>query len=111
MLILDGLDIDWEEHLSHLTGDIVAHKMGNLVRGIFSWGKQTTKILSQDAAEYLQEESRELPNRREVDAFLKNIDILRSDVDRLEMRVSRLSGRLQKQLNERAEHRGEGKPS
>jgi len=92
--ILDGLDIDWEEHLSHLTGDIVAHKMGNLVRGFVNWGKQTTEILGQDAAEYLQEESRELPNRREVNNFLKNIDTLRSDVDRMEARVSRLKNRI-----------------
>ncbi len=97
--ILDGLDIDWEEHLSHITGDIVAHKVGNLARGIFGWGKRTSEILGQDAAEYLQEESRELPNRREVDGFLKNIDTLRSDVDRLDMRVSRLGDRLKDRLN------------
>ncbi len=117
--ILDGLDIDWEEHLSHLTGDIVAHKIGNLVRGIVGWGKQTTEILGQDAAEYLQEESRELPNRREVDGFLKNIDTLRSDVDRMEMRISRLGdrlkGRLKTQLKnhskEGADNHNEGKPS
>ena len=107
--ILDGLDIDWEEHLSHVTGDIVAHKMGNLVRGIFGWSKQTTEILGQDAAEYLQEESRELPARREVDGFLKNIDTLRSDVDRMEMRVSRLSDRLKGHLNDRAGKHNEGK--
>lgn len=98
--ILDGLDIDWEEHLSHVTGDIVAHKMGNLVRGIVNWSKQTSEILGQDAAEYLQEESRELPNRREVDGILKNIDTLRSDVDRMEMRVSRLNERLQDRLSD-----------
>ena len=98
--ILDGLDIDWEEHLSHLTGDIIAHKMGNLVRGVLGWSKQTADILGQDAAEYLQEESRELPNRREVDGLLKNIDILRSDVDRMDMRVSRLKGRLSERLKD-----------
>ena len=92
--VLDGLDIDWEEHLSHFTGDIVAHKMGNLVRGIVNWGKQTTEILGKDAAEYFQEESRELPNRREVNNFLKNIDTLRSDVDRMEARISRLKNRI-----------------
>ena len=117
--ILDGLDIDWEEHLSHLTGDIVAHKMGNLVRSIVGWGKQTTEILGQDAAEYLQEESRELPSRREVDSFLKNIDTLRSDVDRMEIWVTRLKSRLQDRLNDRLQdqsktrsnnHR-QGKPS
>jgi ubiquinone biosynthesis protein UbiJ len=109
--ILDGLDIDWEEHLSHFTGDIVAHKMGNLVRGIVGWGKQTTEILGQDAAEYLQEESRELPNRREVDSFLNNIDILRSDVDRMEARVTRLSDRLKNQSKTRESNHGKGKPS
>ncbi len=117
--ILDGLDIDWEEHLSHVTGDIVAHKMGNLVRGIFSWSKNTTEILGQDAAEYLQEESRELPNRREVDGFLKNIDTLRSDVDRMEMRVSRLKDRLSERLKDHtkenvkksAANHSESKPS
>lgn len=92
--ILDGLDIDWEEHLSHLTGDIVAHKVGNLVRGAMKWGKQTTDTLGQDAAEYLQEESRDLPNRSEVNSYLKNIDTLRSDVDRLEARIFRLDKRL-----------------
>ncbi len=125
--ILDGLDIDWEEHLSHITGDIVAHKMGNLVRGVLGWGKRTSEILGQDAAEYLQEESRELPNRREVDGFLKSIDILRSDVDRMDMRVSRLTERLKDRLSDRlsdnpgdpakenvkksADNHSEGKPS
>jgi ubiquinone biosynthesis protein UbiJ len=109
--ILDGLDIDWEEHLSHLTGDIVAHKIGNLVRGIFNWSKNTVEILGQDAAEYLQEESRELPNRREVDSFLKNIDTLRSDVDRLEIRVSRLSEPLKDRPKKSADNHSEGKPS
>lgn len=93
--ILDQLDIDWEEHLSHLTGDVVAHKVGNLVRDVFKWSKQATTTLSQDAAEYLQEESRDLPNRGEVDSFLKDVDTLRSDVDRIEARVARLQRRAE----------------
>lgn len=92
--ILDGLDIDWEEHLSHLTGDLVAHKVGNLVRDVFAWGQQTIDTLGQDAGEYLQEESDTLPNRDEVEAYLSQIDVLRTDVDRLEARVQRLQSRL-----------------
>lgn len=88
--ILDALDIDWEEHLSHFTGDLVAHKVGNLVRGALAWGQQTADTLGQDTAEYLQEESGMLPNRDEVDAYLAEIDRLRTDVDRLEARVQRL---------------------
>ena len=113
--ILGGLDIDWEEHLSHLTGDIVAHKAGNIARGIFSWGKQTAEILSQDVAEYLQEESFDLPSRREVDGFLKNVDALRSDVDRLEVRIYRIGKRIGKhldyQLDEHKKNHGEEKRS
>lgn len=35
--ILDDMDIDWEEMLSRYTGDVVAHQLGNLVRGANGW--------------------------------------------------------------------------
>lgn len=91
--ILDGLDIDWEEQLSLVTGDVVAHQVGNVVRGAVDWGRKTLEILSRDAAEYLQEESRDLPNPGEVENFLSDVDVLRTDVDRLEARVKRLESR------------------
>lgn len=92
--ILDGLDVDWEEHLSHLTGDLVAHKVGDLLRGAVAWGRKTADILSQDAGEYLQEESRELPTRGEVEDFLSQVDVLRTDVDRVEAQIARLQKHL-----------------
>jgi len=111
--ILDGLDIDWEEHLSHITGDIIAHKVGNLTRGVIGWGKRTTEILGQDAAEYLQQESCELPERDEVDAFLKNTDTIRSDVDRMEMRVARLERKIGVRLDQQSNevHQGNAENS
>lgn len=96
--IIDGLDIDWEEHLSHVTGDVVAHKLGSFTRGALDWGRNTIETLGRDAAEYLQEESGDLPNRDEVEMFLTGIDDLRSDIDRLEAHVQRLSKRLQKSI-------------
>ncbi|HFE31776.1 MAG TPA: sterol-binding protein [Gammaproteobacteria bacterium] len=91
--ILDDLDIDWEEQLSHITGDVVAHKVGNLVRDAFDWGRKTLDTLGRDGAEYLQEESRDLPTRCEMEEFLSQVDSLRSDVDRLEARIKRLEAR------------------
>jgi ubiquinone biosynthesis protein UbiJ len=88
--ILEALDIDWEEHLSHFTGDLVAHKMGNVVRGALSWGQQTMDTLGQDVAEYLQEESEAVPNQDEIEGFMSQVDVLRTDVDRMEARVKRL---------------------
>ncbi len=92
---LDGIDIDWEEQLSHLVGDVIAHQVGNAVRGAVAWGRQAVDTISQDAAEYLQEESRDLPRPEEVEAFLGDVDVLRADADRLAARVKRLQERVQ----------------
>ncbi len=92
--ILDGLDIDWEEHLARLTGDLVAHRAGELARGALAWGGKVMDTLARDAAEYLQEERRDLPSRAEMENFLDDVDTLRSDVDRLEARIARLEAQL-----------------
>lgn len=92
--ILGGLDIDWEEHLSHLTGDVIANQVGNLVRGVLRWGERAAAHLGRDCADYLQEERRDLPPRWEVEEFLNGVDALRSDVDRMAARVARLQRHL-----------------
>ena len=88
--ILDGLDIDWEEQVSRLTGDVVAHQLGNVVRGFAQWGINAVETLGRDVAEYLQEESRDLVVKAELTPFLDQVDTLRSDVDRLAQRIARL---------------------
>jgi len=88
--LLAGLDIDWEEQLSRLTGDVLAHGIGNLARGAVRWGADALKVLRQDLPEYLQEEARLLPGRYEVEEFLAEVDRLRDDLERLEQRVQRL---------------------
>ena len=88
--VFEKLDIDWEEHLSRLTGDIIAHQIGNTVRGLFAWGERAAEHLGRDAADYLQEENDSLPVDWEVEEFIKGVDTLRSDVDRIEARVKRL---------------------
>ena len=88
--VFEKLDIDWEEHLSQLTGDIVAHQFGNAVRGLFAWGERSAEHLGRDTADYLQEENDTLPVDWEVEEFIKGVDTLRSDVDRIEARVKRL---------------------
>lgn len=89
--ILDEIEIDWEEHLSHLAGDIVAHKAGNLVREVGQWWQQAFKTLANDATEFMQQESGLLPEAVELSQFMHEVDVLRGDLDRLEARVRRLS--------------------
>jgi ubiquinone biosynthesis protein UbiJ len=92
--VLRELDIDWEEQLSHLVGDAAAHQVGNLVRNALQWGAKSVDTLGRDLTEYLQEESRQLPQRDEVNNFLAAVDVLRNDVERLDARVKRLQARI-----------------
>ena len=92
--VLRELDIDWEEQLSHLVGDAAAHQVGNLVRDALQWGAKSADTFGRDLTEYLQEESRQLPQRDEVNKFLAAVDVLRNDVERLDARVKRLQARI-----------------
>ncbi len=91
--VLRGIDIDWEEHAAHLVGDVLAHRLGRAARGAHAWQAQAARTLGLDVTEYLQEESRILPTRREVEVFLNAVDALRAGADRLEQRVARLRAR------------------
>jgi len=88
--ILERIDIDWEEELSHLVGDVAAHQAGRLARDVGAWGKRSVRTLELDIGEYLHEEARLLPQRDEIETFAAKVDELRSDVDRAEQRVQRL---------------------
>jgi ubiquinone biosynthesis protein UbiJ len=81
---------DWEEELARLTGDVIAHQTGNFVRGLIAWGRQTRDTLARNAGEFLTEESRDLPNHREVRQFCAAVDETRDRTARLEARLQRL---------------------
>jgi len=88
--ILDDMDIDWEEQLSRLTGDVIAHQLGNTARraaGVLRTGRRT---LERDTGEYLQEELRVLPTRIETENFSADVSRLGMDTDRLAARIRRL---------------------
>jgi ubiquinone biosynthesis accessory factor UbiJ len=88
--VLEGLDIDWEEQLSRVLGDVAAHAIGNALRDARAWTRQAGSILGQDVAEYFTHERRDLPPRSLVEPFLQAVDTLRADVDRLTQRIERL---------------------
>jgi ubiquinone biosynthesis protein UbiJ len=81
---------DFEEELSRLVGDVAARRLANLARGAAGWGIDAADRLTRDVAEYLQEESRDLPTRHEVEGFLDRVDGLAEAVDRLEARIGRI---------------------
>jgi ubiquinone biosynthesis protein UbiJ len=88
--VLDDMDIDWEEQLSRLTGDVVAHQLGNLARRAGDWLRHGRETLQHDVGEYLQEEARVLPSRIEIENFISDVSDLAMAVERLEARLQRL---------------------
>ena len=88
-LLVDA-DIDWEEHLSHVVGDIAAHQLGRAARTVTAWGRDTLNTASMNSDEYLHEELRATPPRRAVETFLSEVDAFRAGVERAELRVQRL---------------------
>jgi ubiquinone biosynthesis accessory factor UbiJ len=85
---------DWEEELSRLVGDVPARRLSKLVQAGLSWARKTRRTAGENLAEYLQEESRDLVNKPELEEFLLGVDQLRETADRVEARLARLEQRL-----------------
>ena len=84
---------DIEEELSHVVGDAAANRLGEIARGVRRWDRETRSTMRGNIREYLQEESRDLPTRYEVERFARDVDTLRDDVERLAARMDRLLAR------------------
>lgn len=91
--LLDLARPDWEEELSGAVGDLLARQIGNAARGLAEWGRRAAESLARDTAEFLSEESRQLPTRFELEEFLEDVDRLRDDIDRCAARIERLETR------------------
>jgi len=81
---------DWEEELSRFVGDLPARRAGRFAAAAADWLRGAARSTGENVAEYLQEESRDLVGRTEVDEFLRGVDDLREAGDRLVARIKRL---------------------
>ena len=88
--VLGGLDIDWEEQLSHYVGDVVAHEAARLARAGREQGGRTLRLLGRDLSEYLTEEARLLPHPEEIAEWVRAVEDTRDDVERLAARIALL---------------------
>jgi ubiquinone biosynthesis protein UbiJ len=85
---------DLEEELSKVIGDVPAHQIGRFARAAFGWTRNAASTTVRNAAEYFAHERQHLVPRAEGDQYLKGVDTLRENVDRIEARIELLSRKL-----------------
>lgn len=88
--ILQGLDIDWEELLSELLGDVAGHQGAEMLRSAKRWLEGRSQSSHRLVSEFVTEELRLLPSRAELEDFYRNVDQLSLDLDRAEARLQLL---------------------
>jgi len=93
--LVRNLDIDWEEMLSRIVGDVIAHQIGNAGRAVREWSAESRSTLERNLSDYLREEAELLAGRSAAESFATAVDTLRADADRLELRLARLRALLQ----------------
>jgi ubiquinone biosynthesis protein UbiJ len=86
------LNIDWEEALADVTGDIFAHQATNFARQAGSWLKNILSNSQDNLSEYMQEEIRITPTKVEIENFFDDINILKDDADKLSEQFKRFQG-------------------
>ncbi|NVJ68079.1 MAG: SCP2 sterol-binding domain-containing protein [Gammaproteobacteria bacterium] len=91
----EQLDIDWEEHLSKYTGDVIAHELFKAGKSFHSWAMETLNTAKLNMSEYLRFEARATPASIELENFYEDVADLKSDVERLEQKISRLIAKRQ----------------
>ena len=89
--LFDELDIDWEGHLAHFTGDVIAYQLGSLFKQGLAFQRQLTTSLQQNVTEYVQEELRLFPCAEEINDFFNDVDQLALDVERLAAHIQQLT--------------------
>jgi ubiquinone biosynthesis protein UbiJ len=85
---------DFEEELSRLIGDVAARALSQFALKTVEWARGARRTAGENIAEYLQEESRDLVNKPELEEFLHGVDTLRETADRVDARIARLEQRL-----------------
>jgi ubiquinone biosynthesis accessory factor UbiJ len=91
------LQIDWQEPMSKIIGDVMTH---NISQGLGAFGNFVNQFISsvnQDIPEYMQHEIQVTPTQSELNNFFEQVDLTRSQAERLHARVQRLKLLQQKE--------------
>lgn len=83
-------DFDWVLALRPYLGDIAASRVDQLIQGLTGWRAQAVESAGRNLAEYAVHEQAMLAEPFAVREFIREVDRLREDADRLEARLALL---------------------
>lgn len=92
--VLRGMRWEYEEDLSRIIGDAPAYELAQFGRKAVAGVRKQTVNLAEMLVEYWQEEQPMLAKKRHVAQFVRDVDILREDTERLEKRMEKLAATL-----------------
>ena len=100
MTLTKELTIDWEYLLSKVTGDVIAHQIGQGVKLSSGWFKQTNQSMIDNLEEYIHHELRTLPHASEIDYYSEQVSELRLQTDRLNAKIKQLEDKASSNTQE-----------
>lgn len=89
--IIEALDIDWEDAISEVLGDIAGPAVTQTLSQSAQWLHQQASEQERLIKEYLPEELQLVPSKAEVEQFYDTVATLRLQMDRISARTERLS--------------------
>lgn len=84
------LNVDWQEVGSLYLGDLPTHYISSVLNKMKQQTKTRSQHTAQELVDYFTEESQKLVPKPKIDKMLADIDILRSQIDRLELYIDEL---------------------
>lgn len=94
--VLSSLDLDWEDYLAPVLGDILSNEVGKFSREAKNFSQTTSSNMRRNVHDYLVEESRAVPAREELNRFNDDLDLLRLNIDRAAARAEQIGSRLER---------------
>ncbi len=89
-----SLDVDWQDYMAPVAGDIVTQQLAHLAAGVRDWGSSTWTNLGRDIEDYAKQEARLVPSREQWDSATAQLDELKLQIDRVAARAALLRTRL-----------------
>ena len=92
--IVQNIDFDVAQDLSHFIGDIPAHRVAQASTEILNWHLRGIQNVSGAINEYLTEERPTLAKSEHAQQFTKDVQILSTQTEQLEQRLNQMTHKI-----------------